>query len=129
MYHRGSARGASVPAPAPSAARVRPKHPYELWSFLKARGMLGVVVRSGRCLVHVVSIRGQGIGKSKPEVWNPGSGAQGGGKREQNTLPLELSLFIYTLPHLKETCPDTPCKVVRECLPEMASEEASHSHI
>lgn len=39
--------------------------------------MLGVVVRSGQCLVHVVGISGQGMGKRNPGLWNSGSGSLG----------------------------------------------------
>lgn len=51
-------------------ARVRPRHPYGLWYFLNARGMLGVVVLSGQCLVHVVGYSSQSMGKCKPGLWN-----------------------------------------------------------
>lgn len=35
--------------------------------------MLGVVVLSGQCLVHVVGISVQNMGKCKPGLWNAGA--------------------------------------------------------
>lgn len=52
--------------------------------------MLGVVVLSGQCPVHVVGYSAQSMGKCKPGLWNSGSCALGDGKGEWNMGYLQM---------------------------------------